>query len=288
MTEQLAYDYNEGRKKAVHKLLRFSGVIEAIELVWEHAWIPAINDALDNGAEGNLGEEARQLLSEGTPEALDKFFEDEMIDDFIQDSIDDWLEEFTYEISTKICELWDFSEGAIVQIARLIYQGEFHSGTKHADMPMFVLLVNEKDAETPQALSKRSLEFLQNNTIVVSASQLQEGHIYLDVTHLPHRCIRLAYKPILLARKYLKIMNKDLREGAPQAIDTERALQAVHLENAGKPAKEIARELGFDIYSRDNPSGSYPLLYKYLNRGRDISRKLASLEAFLSNLSTDV
>jgi len=285
VTEQLCYDHNEGREKSVQKLLRFPGIIEAIELVWEHAWIPAINDALDNGAEGNLGEEACQLFSEGTPEALDKFFEDQMVDNFIQDRINDWLEEFAYEISTKICELWDFSESAIIQIARLIYWGESHSGTKYADMPMFLLLVNQKDEEIPQALRTRSLEFLQNNTILVSASQLKEGHIYLDVTHLPHRYIRLAYKPILLARKYLRIVNKDLREGAPESIDTEKALQAVHLEKACKTAKEIARELGFEIYSRDNPSGSYPLLYKYLSRGRDIYQKLVNLEVFLKSLS---
>jgi hypothetical protein len=235
-----------------------------------------------------LGEEARQLLSEGTPEALDKFFENEMTDDFIQDSIDDWLEKFAYEISTKICELWDFSEGAIVQIARLIYWGEFHSGTKYADMPMFVLLVNEKDEEILQALNKKGLELLQNNTVVVPPSSLQEGHIYLDVTHLPHRSIKLAYKSILLCRRHLGIMKKDLREGAPEAIDTAKALQAVRLKNAGKTAKQIARELGFEIYFGDLPGGHYPLVYEYLNRGREIHRQLTDLKVFLKSLSTDV
>ena len=84
-------------------------------------------------------------------------------------------------------------------------------------------------------------------------------------------------------RKSLGVQKEDLREGAPETFDTTKALKCTELADSGKSNKTIARELNFSIYTRDNPSGNYPLFRKYLKKGLEIREKLSALENFLDD-----
>ena len=56
-------------------------------------------------------------------------------------------------------------------------------------------------------------------------------------------------------------------------------------EERGISRKEMAKLLDFQIYSGDNPSGSYPLLQKYLKVGRWIVHRLNKLEEYIHELT---
>jgi len=124
--------------------------------------------------------------------------------------------------------------------------------------------------------------------IVTSRKGMLQNHIYLDVTYLPYDVLHMAYRSISSLRKSFGRPKEDLREGAPETFDTTKALKCVELVNAGKSSKETARELGFHIYTVDNPSGNYPLFRKYLKKGREIRKKLNALESFLNDEITSL
>ena len=267
---------------ADNKLLSIPGIKQAIKLVRDCAWLCAIDETLDRIENGELGADYRQLLNKTSAEDMDKFFDDEFLDSYLSDTIDEWLEWFAHTAGPKIAELWDLSEGAGDELAWLIYWGKHLYGTRYF-LP-FVLVTDTKDARAIRAFREKYMDYCQKNAVVVSPKGMQPGHIYLDVTFLPYRSIPEAYGAILLCRRCLGIRNRDLREGAPESVDTERALKCVRMSEMGLPSKEIARKLGFSIYSADNPSGSYPLFGKYIKRGREIQRKLEALSTFLMSL----
>jgi len=275
------------KKNLTDKLISIPGISHAIKLVRDYARLCAIDETLDRVQSGQLGNNYRQRLHETRAEDMGKFFEDGFLNSYLGDSIDEWLERFALEAGPKIAELWELSEGAGDRLAEVIYWGQSSPSVKQSYLLPFVLMTDAKDPQVVRMLAEKYLEFQQQHAIVISPKGIQQGHIYLDVTFLPYRSLHEVYEAILLCRHCLRIQSKDLREGAPASIDTKKALQCSHLADMRMPSKKIARELGFTIYSRDNPSGSYPLFRKYLERGREIQRKLDALSTFLAELDPD-
>lgn len=275
MENQSDHKKNNPIRNATDKLLTLPGVKEAIKIVRRYALKGAREEAW-----------VRHFLRRLPDEDAEKSTLDDTMIDY--DTADELLESLAFEAGPKIAELWNLSEGAGDKLAEIIYWGE-NTLPKGAETPLgrdsyllpFVIVVNMKDAQAAHALSCEGLELIRKNTIAVSRKGMMPGHIYLDVTYLPYDDLHLAYRSVFLCRQCLGLQKQDLREGAPGTIDTAKALRCAELASAGKPSKEIARELGFPIYSVDNPSGTYSLFRKYLKRGREIRTKLDALDRFL-------
>jgi len=277
-----------GKGSGIDKLLSFPGIKEAIALVKERAFFLAMDEALDTAIKGELGDDLRQLLTEGSDKALDKFFQNGSVESFIADTEDELLEDLAIKAGPKIAELWELSEPAGERLTEFIYWGK----NSHLDIEQpywlpLVLVVNAKKPEAMCTLRKKYIEFLRRNAVVVPPEGMQDGHIYLDVTYLPYQALPLAYRAVLFCREQLEIQKQDLREGALPSADAEKALKCVALQRS-KGTKEAAKELGFRIYVSDNPSGSYPLFRKYLRLGYLIKRKLDMLDVFLSSLEDNL
>lgn len=148
-----------------------------------------------------------------------------------------------------------------------------------------VLLVNAKGEKDIETLNRHLSESNKHNCFVASHAQIQKGHMYLDVTEITYSKFRSAYKTIDLCRQYLSIKKKDLQPGAPSKINVQKALDAIYLKNSHKSSKSIAKTLSFKIYTADNPSGSYPLLHKYLKIGKVLQERLIKLDKFLSTIT---
>ena len=279
---------NTGKPKGVDKLLSFPGITQAISLVKGHAHFLAVEETMDATARGELGDELRKLADYNSLDAIDRVSEDEVALSFMAETEDEILEDLALEAGPKIAELWELSEPAGERLSEFMYWGGI-LGT-HATEPYwlpYVLVVNARKPEAVDTLQATHTEFLRRHAAVVSPEGMKDGHVYLDVTYLPYRALPFAYGALLYCREKLGIQKQDLREGALPSTDGEMALKCVELERS-KGAKEAARELGFRIYTSDNPSGSYPLFRKYLKTGRLIERRLAILDEFLYSLEDNL
>jgi hypothetical protein len=277
-----------GKPNGVDKLLSFPGITQAITLVKGHAHYLAVEETVDAAARGELGDELRKLVDCNRLDAIDRVSEDELALSFMADTEDEILEDLAFDAGPKIAELWELSEPAGERLSEFIYWGST-LGT-HAAEPYwlpYVLVVNTTTPEAVAALQAAYTEFLRRYAVLVSPEGMKDGHIYLDVTYLPYRALPFAYRALLHCREKLGIEKEDLREGALPSTDGEMALKCVELERT-KGAKEAARELGFRIYTSDNPSGSYPLFRKYCKTGHLMERRLTILDEFLYGLEDNL
>ncbi len=268
------------RTSSGEKLLALPCIREAIEIVEQHAWVRSVDEAINEGGEGRLGEKARRLINKSTDEAFDDFLKLEAVGMYIDDSFDEWLEILSLEGGHKIAELWDLSEAAGRYLSELIYWRKVPTEVNFSP----ILLVSIEDKQKSNTLKEHYQEFRAKGVIIASTEQIMKGHIYLDVTELPYQSLRSAYTAIGLCRKYIGFVKKDIQAGAPSKIDSQKALEAVYLKSVHISSKNIAKQLGFKIYSSDNPSGSYPLLHKYHKLGRELQERLIKLERFLSTV----
>jgi hypothetical protein len=277
-----------GKRSGVDKLLSFPGITQAIALVKGHAYSLAVEETVDAAARGGLGDKLRRLAAGKSLNAIDRILKDEVAQSFMEETADAILEELALEAGPKIAELWELSEPAGERLSEFMYWG-ITLGT-HATEPYwlpYVLVVNATTPEAVAALQAAYTEFLRRHAVLVSPEGMKDGHIYLDVTYLPYRALPFAYRALLHCREKLGIEKEDLREGALPSTDGEMALKCVELERT-KGAKEAARELGFRIYTSDNPSGSYPLFRKYCKTGHLMERRLAILDEFLYSLEDNL
>ena len=276
----------KAEKTWTDRLLSIPGIEEAIELVKDHAWGRALDEVLEAGTKGEMGDEFRRLLTEETDNPLanvDKFFRNELVDSFVSETTDSWLEALAVEAGPKIAELWDLSGFAGERLVEMIYNPA--AVAKGSYFSPLIFVAKTKKPEVERLLCEKSGEFSAKNALIGPPGVMRDGHIYLDVTHLPYNGLRQAYEAVLFLRDCLQIRSNDLREGAPESIDTRKALRCVELADMGKSSKEIAKEVGFRIYTQDNPSGSYPLFRKYLKRGHEIAQRLQALDRFLDSVS---
>jgi hypothetical protein len=270
-----------GKANGVDKLLSFPGITQAIALVKGHAHFLAVEETMDAVARGELGDELRKLADCNSLDAIDRVSENEVALSFMADTEDEILEDLALEAGPKIAELWELSEPAGERLSEFMYWGGALGA--YATEPYwapYVLVVNVRKPEVVASLKAAYTEFLRRHAVVVPPDSMKDGHVYLDVTYLPSRALSFAYRALLFCREKLGIQKQDLREGALPSIDGEMALKCAKLESS-KGAKEAAKELGFRIYTSDNPSGSYPLFGKYSEKGRLMERRLAILDEFL-------
>lgn len=268
-------------KNFARRLLSIPGIKEAIGLVKLEARKRATKGALEEGEKDKFGEEFRHSLSENPSEGHDKFLSDDVIKSHIDDSAAELLDTLAIKASPKIAELWGLSEIAEDLLIDMIYWGNDDLYTTP-----FKFVIKSSNSKLSNGILKGPLEPRIMNALVGNTRAMQNGHIFLDITYLSYENLRSAYRSVLLMRERLGIECQDLREGAPESIDTQKALNCVDLADLGYTHKEIAKELGFPVSYDDNPGGSYPLLRKYLKRGREISKKLEVLESFLDVLMT--
>ena len=277
-----------GKPSGLDKLLSFPGVTEAIALVRAHARGLAVEETMDAAAKGELGDELRELADQDPLEAVDRVLEHEVAQSFMEEAEDAILGVLAPEAGPKVAELWELSESAGERLSEFMCLGEL-LGTYMVEphwLP-FLLVVNTKKPEAVATLHTKYDELRRRKAIAAPPEGMKEGHIYLDVTHLPYRALSRAYEAVLCCRETLGIQTQDLREGAPPSMDGEKALKCAQLQRS-KGSKEAARELGFRIYTGDNTSGSYPLFRKYLHVGRSIERRLNVLDAFLFSLEDNL
>lgn len=220
-----------------------------------------------------------------------------------QDS-DEKLKEIERMAIRKIAELWGLSEAAAevlinrrVEIKPKIKEielGKKRRGgiglldyvervDKSYELGAKILLGEKKDVNKVQ---KACLKLKEISVKILPLEISKEKHIYLDVTEIDYKTYAKAYKAVLICRAQLGIEKKrDLRRGAPESVDGTRAFTAALIEERGFKRKEIAETMDFKIYREDNPSGSYPLLQKYLKVGRQINEMLEKLEAYMQNIT---
>ncbi len=210
--------------------------------------------------------------------------------------------ELKLKITKKVAELWGLSpmmEQYIIQRwvegkAKLkvkIQEKDYpflgiglfsdRSKTTGHDLELEILFTGKDIPELSSINSK--LEILE--TRLITNNQIRKNHIYLDVTGLDYQDLRIAYKTVNKCRKLLGIDFKDVRTGAPESMDFTTALLTAMGEERGLSRKKIAEIMGFKIYSRDNPSGSYPLLQKYLKVGKWILCRLNKLEEYIHEVT---
>jgi hypothetical protein len=268
VTNELDKKRNKQNQNDIDKLLAIPGIEEAITIVRRYALKGAREDAW-----------VRHFLRRLPDEDAAKFVVDDSMVDY--DLSDGLLESLAREAGPKIAELWNLSERAGDKLAEIIYWGEdsFQIVTplgKRSYLFPFDLVIDVKDPKKVSDLTCRG-------AMVTTRKGMLPNHIYLDVTYLPYDILHLAYRSIISLRKSLGLQKEDLREGAPETLDTTKALKCAELADSGKSNKTSARELNFSIYSRDNTSGNYPLFRKYLKKGREIREKLIALENFLDD-----
>jgi hypothetical protein len=259
---------NKQKQNDIDRLLAIPGVREAIRIVRRYAFKGAREDAW-----------VRQFLCR-LPDrhAAKAILNDSMVD---YDLADELLQSLALEAAPKIADLWNLSERVGNKLAEIIYWSEdvsqrwTPSGKRSYLLP-FDLVINTKDPKMVNDLNCIG-------AAVTIPKGMLPNHIYLDVTHLTYDVLHFAYRSIVSLRKSLGLQKEDLREGAPESFDTTKALKCAELAESGMPNKTIARELGFSIYSSDNPSGNYPLFRKYLKKGREIREKLSALKNFLND-----
>lgn len=151
------------------------------------------------------------------------------------------------------------------------------------DSEIEILLGNEE--ENVRDFKKIKKKLSKRKTILSDSSKVKKGNIYLDVTEIDFKTFRRAYKDIKLCRSELGMNKRDMKRGAPESIDERIALLAGRAAQSGLRRKEIAEKMGFKIYDEDNPSGSFPLLHKYIKLGREMADKLDRLEEYLQEVT---
>ena len=274
MPNELEKKRKKQDQNATNKLLAISGVKEAIKMVRRYALKGAIEDA-----------SVRQYIHRLPREDADQFILDDSTVDY--DLSDKLLESLAWKAGPKIAELWNLSETAGGRLTEVIYWGQyilFGEKMTYGEDDYFkslVIVANMKEPKAIRKLSREEYESIRKNTTIVSRKEMLPNHIYLDVTYLPYDSLHIAYRSAIFCRQWLGLQKKDLREGAPETFDAAKAIRCAELADAGKSGKEIARELGFQIYTVDIRSGTYPLFRKYLKKGRELRVRLTALEDFL-------
>jgi hypothetical protein len=259
-------------KSMLKKVLQVPGIYQAADLVKQYAYIFAFDEIIDLAERGEFGADIRRVMV-SKDDSLDRILKDSFVSSYFADSKDEWLEDLSLEAGPKIAELWNLTNAASDAISFWVYLPYESEATR----PIYLMLSNPVTEELVHLESRLRAK----NVYLGLVDAIKPNHIYLDVTELTHSELRAAYQAISFCRRQLGMDKQDLREGAPSTINIEKAILAADLVAKGVPRKKAARECGFKIYTKDNPSGSYPLFRKYERLGKEIEQRLAKLEEFL-------
>lgn len=222
-----------------------------------------------------------------------------------QDS-DKKSKEIEYKAVRKIAELWELSEAAeellikkwverkprkakVIDLRKKTRGGieGLFRGIERVDKSYEIgveILLGEE--EGIKEIQKACAKLNDVNVTIQPLKTFKDKHIYLDVSEIDYKTYTKAYRAVLMCRDKLGISAKrDMKRGAPESIDGTRALLVAYGEGRGISRKKLAEIMDFKIYREDNPSGSFPLLHKYLKAGREIADKLDKLEEYLQSIT---
>lgn len=204
------------------------------------------------------------------------------------------------KLTKKVSELWELSpaiEQYLIQrwvegkVKLILEKTTGSTSSMYRDRLKYIgqdleleIVLAEKDGNILE-LNDINKKLEDMETILITPEGMRSNHIYLDVTFIDYETLRNAYKAINRCRQLLGIDISEVKAGAPESMDNLRALTCARLEERGYSRKEMAESLGFKIYKQDIPSGTYPLLHKYLRVGRQILKKLNKLEAYIHELT---
>jgi len=212
------------------------------------------------------------------------------------------LNELKLKITKKVSELWELSPAMEQYLIQRWVEGKAKVKVtlKEEDIPLFGIgsfsdgsKTTGHDLELEMLFTGREIPELSDinskleifETKVIKKDQIRKEHLYLDITGLDYKGLRDAYRAIKKCRNMLGIDLNDVRRGAPESMDFTRALLAARGEERGLSRKKLAEKMRFKIYRQDIPSGTYPLLQKYLKVGRWILCRLNKLEEYIHELT---
>jgi len=150
------------------------------------------------------------------------------------------------------------------------------------DLKIKILLGEEEDHA--HDLKRLRSKLKKTKASLSDSREVKKGHIYLDVTEIDYKTFCGAYKAIQMCRSELGLNKRDMKKGAPQSIDTTRALLAAEAARRGLRREEIAKILEFNIYPAE-VSNTFPLLHKYIKVGKEVADKLDKLEKSLQEIT---
>ena len=274
------------KKSRLNKILSIPGIEDAIATVQDYALEKAVFRTIDEGARGEFGDELKAMLESDNKDSTTLFLEQEEIENAIWDSHEEILLGIAALAGSKIAELWGLSESAGKLISLVVFEDEIEWGKRIEDLhTRHIILVSTEDVGDYREFPERSKEIIKQGFIVRASDRIPKGRIFLDVTQATNDRLHSAYKAIEMCRRILKIKHDDLRAGAPKSFDTDKAFEVDQLVKTGKSNVSIAKQLGFriykDYYNKDTPSRSF---FKYKKLGKEIAKKLESLECYLSDI----
>lgn len=251
------------RKKHLHKVEKITGMSHAFMLVTEYSILGSSGESEEDS------EEKRREIGRKGVRKIAELWELSVSAEKILNR--KWVE-------TKLKEVQHIEVEGLMRI-KGIYVPEDESDNLGIEILLGEEEGNVGDFKKLQTKLKESLAILSESR------RVKNGHIYLDVTEIDYKTFCRAYKAIKLCRSELGMNKRDMKKGAPESIDETRALLAARAEKRGLSRKEIAESLDFKIYDEDNPSGSFPLLHKYIKMGRELADKLDGLEEYLQEIT---
>ena len=266
-------------KSAIDKLLSISGVKHAVGLFDDYCQIFAFDDSIEMAAGGELGEEAQELAINPSVDNFNAFINLNDVQEYFSAQADVWSEKLASYAGRKIADIWNLSDESVSLLSWWIIMRSLPSAETN-----YTLIFNGKLIATDKPLTKIEDE----KSIIQLHNELKKDHLYLDVTSLSYKELKNSYKFIHSYRANFGLLKEDMKEGSPLHVDVEKALNAFHLKSGKLSSKQIAYKLGFKVYLKDNPSGSYPLLHKYLKVGAELHSKLDVFESFLWEIHNQI
>jgi hypothetical protein len=259
----------ENRPKHLHKVEKIPGMSNAFGLVNEYSIFGSGGDPREYGEE-----KAKEIRRKGVRKIAELWKLSESEEKIL---IKKWVE----TKRQKIKDRKSYEPMDIRSIFKVRYS--YVPRDPSEDSEIEILLGDEE--ENVRGFNKIKKKLSKRKAILSDSSKVKKGNIYLDVTEIDFKTFRRVYKDIKLCRSELGMNKRDTKRGAPESIDERIALLAAEANRAGMSRKEIAKRMGFKIYKKDNPSGSFPLLHKYIKMGREMAKKLDKLEKYLQEMT---
>jgi len=268
----------EERPKHLHKVEKITGMGPAFMLVSEYSIVGS--DILSSNEESreDAEEKRKEIGRKGVRKIVELW---ELSESAGRVLLKKWVEIKPMALTEQ--EYWELlSEMDAAPLGR--FGGDRKDNSENEENSSVQIMLAEEESNI-KVLKKLGEELVQKGGELLALDMAKKGHIYLDVTEIDYKGFCKAYRAIKLCRSELGMTTRDMRRGAPESIDETRALLAAEAERSGLRRKEIAKRLDFKVYTGDNPSGSFPLLHKYIKVGRKIADKLDKLEAYLQEIT---
>lgn len=260
--------------EGLHKAKRIPGMVHAFGLVSEYSII---------GSSGERGSEAfeekrKEIGRKGVRKIAELW---ELSESAERVLLKEWVESRPKKLRER--EYWEMLLGESGAGSRLSESGQ-GVGVEKKESSNVEIMVAEEEGNIKR-LRQIKKKLAKKGAALLPLNKIKERHIYLDVTEIDYKGLRGSYGAIRLLRNKLGLARRDMKRGAPESIDETRALLAAEAERRGLRRKEIAESLDFKVYYEDNPSGSFPLLHKYIKIGRAVADKLDKLERYLQEIT---